>query len=235
MINLIVSFFDYFHKKKIIKKIYQIIPSKKVDFFFDIGGHKGESIIFFNKYLQLRNVYSFEPSKKNFHILSNKIEKIKKKNKDIIFRLENSAVGNETKNVNYNYLSESSSSTLKNLNENSKYFKRKEKFFGKIKTEVQDIKQICFFEYINNNNVKKIDFLKIDTEGYEFEVVKGLKKFISNVKVILFEHHYDDMLVKGYKYSDISKYLKFYGFKKIFKARMPFRKSFEYIFVREDY
>lgn len=235
MINFIVNFFDYFHKKKIIKKINQINPSKKIDFFFDVGAHKGESIILFNKYLLLKNVYSFEPSKKNFQILSNKIKNIKKNNKEIFFKLENSAVGNENKNVTYNYLSESSSSTLKSLNEKSKYFRRKEKFFGKIKTEVQIVKQIHFFDYININNIKKIDFLKIDTEGYEYEVIKGLDKFIYNVKMILFEHHYDDMLVKGYKYSDISRYLKFHGFKKVFKIRMPFRKSFEYIFIREDH
>ena len=232
MINYLVNFFDYFHKKRIIKKINQINPSKKIDFFFDIGAHKGESIMFFNKHLVLKNVYSFEPSKNNFNILSEKIDYIKKKNHNIGINLENLAVGTETKKVYYNYLSETSSSTLKEINKKSKYYKRKEKFFGKITNEIQYINQICFYDYIKKNKIEKIDFLKIDTEGYEYEVIKGLSRFISNVKIILFEHHYDDMLIKDYKYSDISKYLKSYGFKQAFKAKMPFRKSFEYIFVK---
>ena len=46
-------------------------------------------------------------------------------------------------------------------------------------------------KYCNEKKIEKIDFLKIDTEGYELEVLKGLKKKISSVNLILFEHHFD--------------------------------------------
>ena len=73
--------------------------------------------------------------------------------------------------------------------------------------------------------------LKIDTEGYEYYILRGLGEFIKNVKVIYFEHHYDLMIKKGYKFSDMNKLLLSFGFKKEFKEKMIFRKSFEYIYI----
>jgi FkbM family methyltransferase len=43
-------------------------------------------------------------------------------------------------------------------------------------------------EYINENKVEKIDFLKIDTEGFELHVLKGFGDFLRNVKYIQFEY-----------------------------------------------
>ena len=72
--------------------------------------------------------------------------------------------------------------------------------------------------------------LKIDTEGSEFNVLKGLNKSIKKVKLVHFEHHFDDMIIKNYKLTDIHEYLLNNNFEKIFKIKMKFRKSFEYIY-----
>ena len=72
--------------------------------------------------------------------------------------------------------------------------------------------------------------MKIDTEGYEFNVLKGIEKNYQIIKMIYFEHHYDDMILKNYKFSDINKLLNDYGFSMVKKNKMLFRKSFEYIF-----
>jgi hypothetical protein len=37
------------------------------------------------------------------------------------------------------------------------------------------------------NNIKIIDFVKIDTEGSEFDILKGMKEVIKNIKIIQFE------------------------------------------------
>ena len=89
--------------------------------------------------------------------------------------------------------------------------------------------------FLKKNKIKKIDYLKTDTEGYELNVIKGLKEHIKNVKVIQFEHHYNDMLVKDYTFHDIHSYLLRKGFHKIFKIKMPFRKSFEYCYENIRY
>ena len=74
---------------------------------------------------------------------------------------------------------------------------------------------------------------KLRREGYEFQVILGLEKFLNNVSLILFEHHYDNMLVKKYKFSDINNYLVNNNFKQIYKIKMPFRKTFEYIYLNK--
>lgn len=45
-------------------------------------------------------------------------------------------------------------------------------------------------EYCSEKNISSIDFVKIDTEGYEYRVLKGMKKLLSKgaIKLIAFEH-----------------------------------------------
>ena len=141
-------------------------------------------------------------------------------------------MGSVDKNIKLNLLNETSSSTLQNLNLNSKYFKKKEKYFGKLINKKIEVKQVNFKNYLEIKNIDRIDLLKIDTEGYEFEVLKGLDSSISKVYIILFEHHYDDMIIKNYTFQNIHKFLVNNGFKKVYKIKMPFRKSFDYIYIK---
>ena len=83
---------------------------------------------------------------------------------------------------------------------------------------------------MDDNSINSIDILKIDTEGYEFNVIKGAEIKIKKIKLVYFEHHFDDMLIKNYNFSDINDFLTKNGFKKVYKSKMPFRKSFEYIY-----
>ena len=203
--NLLV-FFDFFHKKKIIKKLKNIINKTILENVFDVGGHKGETLDLLLKNFKINNIYSFEPSNLSFEILSQKSMLLRKKYSKTNIFLENAAVGETSKNIDFNFLNETSSSTIKSLNINSNYYKKKENFFGKLVNKKIKIKQIEFNEYLSQKDIKKIDLLKIDTEGYEFEVLKGLKEQISNISIILFEHHYDNMIIKNYTFGDIQNF-----------------------------
>ena len=228
----ILNFFDFFHKKKIIKKIIETQKNTQIEIVFDIGGHRGESIKLFLQNFNVEKIYSFEPSDLNFKILSKNTLLLQKKFKNTSIFIENYAVGNLNKNVELNYLNETSSSTIRSLNSNSQYFKKKEKYFGKLINKKYLVKQIEFKDYLKKKRINKIDLLKIDTEGYELEVLRGLKDLIKNVSIILFEHHYDNMIIKDYTFRDIHDLLINNGFQKIYKIKMPFRKSFDYIYKR---
>ena len=89
--------------------------------------------------------------------------------------------------------------------------------------------------YIDQKKISKIDILKIDTEGYELKVLKGLFPMHKLVKFVYFEHHYDDMIDKKYTFSDINRLLLKYNFKKVYKSKMNFRKSFEYIYKNTSF
>ena len=120
-----------------------------------------------------------------------------------------------------------------NINEKSKHFEKKRLFFnikGKYFEKTYKVPIDTLDNYIREKKILKIDFLKIDTEGYEYEVLNGLKNNFNKVKMIFLEHHYDNMIEKGYKFADINNLLIKNNFKKIFKCKMPFRKTFEYLY-----
>ena len=233
----VLSLFDYSYQKKWIK----FLKKNKYNSFkllIDIGAHKGESIKLFSKNFVIKKIISFEASPINFEYLQKKIKDNKQGYNNTEIVLENTALGAEDKIIEFNQFNESSSSTIKEIDKESKYYKRKfrlinflnnKETYQKIKIKISKLK-----EYIEKNNIKKIDFMKIDTEGYEFEILLGLENKIKLVDIIMFEHHYDNMIKKGYTFEDINKLLIKNNFNQIYKSRMPFRKTFEYIYKRKE-
>ena len=61
-------------------------------------------------------------------------------------------------------------------------------------------------EIIKSQKIKKIDLVKIDTEGHEFEVLKGMGQSIKNIKYILVEFHNDEIYL-SYNPRKIHSYL----------------------------
>ncbi len=228
IVILVINFFDFFYKNKIIN----FLKKKKIniEYFIDVGAHHGETIELFSRNFKIKKIYAFEPSPINFKNLKKKYQ-----NKKIFFdlKLENFALGNSNKNIEFYQLNESSSSTAKKLNFESNYLLRKLKLLNlnqKNYLQSFNVKQIKLSKYYTDKNINKVDFLKIDTEGSEFEILRGLDEKIKGVNYIFFEHHYDDMIKKDYKFSDINQLLRKNNFKLIFKSKMPFRRTFEYIF-----
>ena len=232
-----LSLFDYSYQKKWIK----FLKENKYNNFkllIDIGAHKGESIKLFSKNFIIKKIISFEASPINFEYLKKKIEENKQGFNNTEIVLENIALGAEDKITEFYQFNESSSSTIKEIDKKSKYYKRKfrlinflnyKKTYQKINIKVSKLKT-----YIEKNNIKKIDFMKIDTEGYEFEILLGLESKIKLVDIIMLEHHYDNMIKKNYTFENINKLLIKNNFNKIYKSRMPFRKTFEYIYKRKE-
>ncbi|MDA7812495.1 FkbM family methyltransferase [Candidatus Pelagibacter sp.] len=236
LILIILKIFDFFHQRKIIKFLHKK-GFKNFDIIFDVGAHKGESINLFLSNFKTASIYSFEASPITFKILSDKIDYIRNKFKNSKIIIENYAIGSVKKKVSLKQLKESSSSTIRNLNENSKYFKKKLFFLQGDKRspffKEVEVDQIRLSDYLVKNNIGSIDFLKIDTEGYEFEVLIGAKDVLSKISIVLFEHHYDDMIAKNYKFSDIHNFFLTNNFTQLYKSKMPFRKTFEYIYINK--
>lgn len=66
---------------------------------------------------------------------------------------------------------------------------------------------------VGDNNVGKVDFLKIDTEGFEFDVLKGFGKALRDVQFIQFEYG-GTFMDNGVKMIDVVRYLEDMGFTK---------------------
>ena len=229
---LILSFFDFLYKKKIINFLKN--QKFEINVIIDVGAHKGETINLFLKNFNPKKIFSFEASKKNFKILNQKISAYKNKYPNTELYVENKALGSVSELKEFKQMKESSSSTFASINFNSNYLKKK-KFFLGIKEDkdlfnVSQIRIIPLSSYLQQNNLNEIDLLKIDTEGYEFQILKGVERDLQKFKLIFFEHHYDNMIKKSYTFSDINNLLISKKFKLVFKAKMPFRRAFEYIY-----
>ena len=236
---LVLSFlnlFDFFYKKKLLAKLKEFM-GLDIDIFFDVGAYKGETINLILKHFNVNKTYAFEPLENNLIKLKKNTLKYKFKGKYVEYF--NFALGKKKEIKYIKEMNESSSSTFNQINQESKYFKRKNlllnfnkknSFYLEKKVSIEKAKDIVIKYKIN-----KIDFLKIDTEGYELNVLNGFEEKLVNINIILFEHHYDLMIKKNYTFSDINNFLNKKGFIQTAKFKMPFRKTFEYIYRNERY
>lgn len=233
--NVLINLIDYSNKKKILNFFKKVLKNKSLNI-IDIGAHKGETIDFFLNNFLINKILAFEPNE-------NLYNKLKKNNKYLNKNISiyNFGVGQKDEIKYLNIMSDSASSTFHGINQNTDYFKKKKKiisFFVKNKEfikKTQKVTVINLSKMILDNKIKEIDILKIDTEGFEYNVLKGIEDFdFAKIKYIYIEHHFDLMINKGYKLSDINTLLNKKNFYKKYKLKMKFRKSFEYIYENES-
>ena len=170
-------YIDKFTQNDFTKYIKKYVRNKNINV-FDIGCYKGtfsEKIKTFFKNKKI-NFYLFDPNpnlkSKKFKI--NKIG-ISNRNGEELFLL------NE-------YLPHSGSSldsivkkdALWNFSRNFLFLKKSN--YKKIKIKVQKLDLFC-----KKNRIKKIDILKIDTEGHEMKVLQGSTDILRKTNVILIE------------------------------------------------
>lgn len=133
---------------------------EKLGIVFDVGANVGQSIVWYKKYFPQANIYSFEPVKSTFAAL----EEVAKNYQGVF--CENIALGNENGEQPI-YIQEQSTWNSLVINES-------------IVREVSELVSVKTLDrYMESNGIKTIDFLKIDTEGFELEVLKGAHQALS--------------------------------------------------------
>ena len=233
---------------RIIKKIFQKLDSisqkknilfikkklgNEIETLIDIGANVGETILEFNRNFKIKKIYSIEP---NFEAY-NEIRKQKNKNVEV-FNFAASDIEEQDK-LKIGYLS--SMSTINEINNDSIYTKVKSFIIWILTRKFAIYKNETIIEkkrldkFIDKQNIDVVDILKIDTEGHEFNVIKGLGDHITKVKLILFEYHDDDSIVKNYSIDDIDNHFASNNFIQKSKIKMKFRNIYEYIFINKKY
>ena len=187
--------FDQTGEKNFIK-----IISSSLKLTLDIGANTG-------KYTQLildetkSNVISFEPLKEAFKDLKN-IEKVYPER----LKAFNYAVGDKNEYLDLNTSNSKSEKASFSKDTDKLTFYEQENSI-KINTEV-----ITLDSFFKNNpkliDEKELDFIKIDTEGFELEVIIGAKNLIEKKKpkFIQLEFNWHQLFKKQTMY-EFSKYL----------------------------
>ena len=232
---MIISLIDIKNKKKIIIFFKKKLNEKLLNI-IDVGAHKGETISLFCKNFTIDKILAFEPNPTVFKKLEKKIKKTNYKNKVILF---NFGLGSKEEEKDLLINNDTSSSTYNLIDENTEYYKRKKSFLSMFNKDIlrkKILTNILPLSKVNEvNHLENIDILKIDTEGYELNILKGIyENHLKKIKYIYFEHHYDLMIKKNYKYSDIKIFLNKNNFYLAFKIKMKFRKTFEYIYENRN-
>ncbi len=149
-------------------KRFKINPKNIV---VDIGAHAGIFTILASYYAKNGQVYAFEPFKENYNLLLENIKLNKASNVQAI----NKAVSDKSGKLKF-YVSQT-----KNKGQNSMYK------LGEGQKEIS-VEKISFKDFIRK--IPKIDFLKIDCEGAEYEILFSLNKNeLEKIKKISMEFH----------------------------------------------
>lgn len=109
---------------------------------------------------------------------------------------------------------------LSNKEDTVYYYPKYQSFYDRINScKISDdenkikLKVITGKKYITEKKIDTIDFLKIDTEGYEMNVLEGFEEYLKIVKIIQFEYG-GTFLDNNVKLIDIITYLEKQGFYK---------------------
>ena len=219
--NIALFFFDivdqYYHQKKIASFLKK--KNLEINIFFDVGAHMGLYTDLVNKIYPNCKSFLFEPQSTIF----NKVKEKYSSNNNV--QVFNKAISDTEKKQNLYLNMHDLTSTLSTFDEQSSYLNFKAKLYG---TDIKNmsygtelVQTITLDKFMLEHNVDKIDLIKIDTEGHEFNVLKGLKNQIENVENILIEFHHRDLFL-DYDPNKIHQHLIDNGFKLEKTFKFPF-------------
>ena len=232
--KLAVIFFDFldkfFHQRRIIKTLKKEVLY--LNNFIDVGAYKGTyTDLILNNY-RPKKILMFEPQEEIFNYLKKKYNE----NKSIF--LFNKALSNENKSAKFNFNKHNLTSSLSSLDPDNSYLKLKAKLFGTTSKgmiiDTKTIQTITLFSILEKESIENIDFLKIDTEGHELEVLQGMKEKINKVKHILVEFHIDEIYI-SYNPEFLHQFLISKNFELVKKFKFPFTTWEDRLYVNKSF
>ena len=165
----------------VINNILKKYIRREKPIFFDVGANIGN----YAKELRIAFpnavIYAFEPNKNTFETTQKNLG-----NLDIY--CVNLGLGSQSKKEKiYSYASDKSSSHA-SIYKDVMLDLHKAESIVEIEIEVNTIDSFC-----NNKSISFIDFLKIDTEGNELEILKGANHLIAEDRVGIIQFEFNEM------------------------------------------
>jgi len=212
-----------FSREKVLKKLI----SNEHPFVIDVGANMGQSVKDFFTIWPNASVLAFEPQSECVNYLQKIKDKLGYEDLEII----ESAVGEEDNVKGVTFYSHNIKSGVTGYTSGLSGFNKfnlKSRDSINLKKMGSDSKE--YANYISNLNIERkvsclrldnflrkknvscVDLIKIDTQGFEPEVLKGAGDYLNSTKVVLTELMFYDLYERKLSFSDIEKYLLPSGF-----------------------
>jgi FkbM family methyltransferase len=150
-----------------VKEFYKFNSSTEKPKIIDCGSYIGTSILYFKTIYPTASIIGFEPDENNYSLLKSNITSWGFTDIEII----RAAVWNENGNIIFNSIGGMSGSILLEQNDFS---------ISQTSVPCKRLKDLL---------IEPIDFLKLDIEGAEYDVIKDCESQLFNVKNIFIEYH----------------------------------------------
>ncbi len=148
-----------------IEEVYKISLPENA-FIIDCGAHIGLSVIYLKTKHTDAFVIAFEPDKTNFDLLTKNVSSFGFHK----IELKNEAVWKENTVLNFSHEGNMSS---------------KIDTSGSSETNSSSVNAVRLFDIID----RKVDFLKLDIEGAEYEVLKDIQTKLAQIQHLFIEYH----------------------------------------------
>ena len=182
---------------------------------FDVGANNGQTAIKYAKYFPAARVYSFEPISNTFKQLQENTAAYKNVSGYKI------ALGDKNETIQVKVFT-GKASVLNSLNTSAMNSNE-----GAV---MEDVTVETLDHFIAKNNIGAIDLLKIDTEGYELNVLRGAAETLKSnkVKLIYAEVGFTKVNKRNTYFASLVEFMEeagytFYGLYEISHVQLPKR------------
>jgi FkbM family methyltransferase len=162
-----------------------------------VGAHFGQEIEIFDKY-NINQIFLFEPNQNAVEVLKNKTKNLPK------IKIFPFALGNEN-SLSKMYHSSGNEGQSSSLLE--------PKVHKKVQPEIEFKEKVTIeVKRFEDLKINDIDFLIMDVQGFELEVLKGFGKKLNQVQFIFTEINRDELYKDNVLVKDLDYFLKNKGF-----------------------
>lgn len=205
LINLILIKFGFELLKfphGILKRRMELLRKFNIDLILDVGANTGQYSGIVRRAGYNGDIVSFEPLSEAFQMLGKHIKKDKK------WLAENIGLGNFDGETIINISQNSVCSSILNIKSEHVDAEPKSKYIAQEKILIRKLDSIFNKYEMKHRNI----FLKIDTQGFEKEVIEGGTQSLSRITGIQLEMSLVELYEGESTYEDLKKLIESYGF-----------------------
>jgi FkbM family methyltransferase len=208
--------FKKFDRERVLKLLIKDVAPV----IFDVGANNGSSLAEFKGWWLNATIHCFEPQNecwselearaaqyKSGSVFINKVGAGEIASKGLTFYTHDLTTGQS----GFNRINTKSRDSIR-LQELSDSQQALDEYAASL-NHVREVPLIRLDSYIANSSVDKVNLLKIDTQGYEPEVLAGLGNRLSDIDVVITELMFYDFYERSLSFSDIENYLLPAGFR----------------------